>query len=311
MSFAADFRRFSRFSTKRTERTARVSMEAERGWALVSVLWIVSILAMLAAATQALVSTSYRGERQHLESAQADALFEAGVTRAVLGLVDIDAASRWRVDGIPKWFAFDGRTVRIAVQDELGRIDLNATDGSVLHTLFRSAGLDEDQTETIVDRILDWRSPTDLKRLHGATSADYAAAEYPYRPRHGPFQTVDELKLVMGMTPSLFARVEPALTVYTKRPMFDPNVAPREALLALPGYDESRVEDILAARMQTLPSSEGPSNSTGTINPAIGLGGRTFTIAMETRLRHKRFTRTAVVELTGDNNRPYFVLAWE
>jgi len=181
----------------------------------------------------------------------------------------------------------------------------------VLHTLFRSAGLDEDQAEAMVDRILDWRSPTDLKRLHGATSADYAAAGYPYHPRHWPFQTVDELRLVMGMTPALFARVAPALTVYTKRPMFDPNVAPKEALLALPGYDESRVEDILAARTQTLPSGEGSSNSAGTINPAIGLGGRTFTIAMETSLRHKRFTRTAVVELTGDNSHPFFVLAWQ
>jgi general secretion pathway protein K len=304
MNCAAGFLRSNRFSKMRIDKNAH---EDERGWALVSVLWIVSILAMLAAATQALVSTSYRSERQHLESAEADALFEAGLSRAALGLIDNEAASRWRVDGIPKWFTFNGQTVKIAVQDELGRIDLNATDGSVLHRLFLSAGLDEDQSETMTDRVLDWRSPTDLKHLHGATSADYAAAGYPYRPRHGPFQTVEELKLVMGMTPTLFARVRPALTVYTKRPMFDPNTAPKEALLALPGNDEARVENILAERAQNPGET---SNPAGTISPSMGLGGRTFTIAMETTLLHKRFTKNAIIELTGDNNRPYFILAW-
>lgn len=129
--------------------------------------------------------------------------------------------------------------------------------------------------------------------------------------RIGPRKTVDELKLVIGMTPSLFARVAPALTVYTKRPMFDPDVEPRETLLAIPGYDAARVDDILAARMRPLLSGEASSSTMGTLNPAIGLGGRTFAIAMETTLRHKRFARIAMIELIGNSSRPYFVLAWQ
>jgi general secretion pathway protein K len=39
------------------------------------------------------------------------------------------------------------------------------------------------------------------------------------------------------MTPALFAQVKPALTVYSGRQFIDPQVAPREALLALPGMD--------------------------------------------------------------------------
>ena len=73
------------------------------------------------------------------------------------------------------------------------------------------------------------------------------------------------------MTPALFARVRPALTVYTKRPMFDPNTAPKEALLALPGNDEARVENILAERAQTPGET---SNPAGTISPSMSLGGR-------------------------------------
>src|SRR5579863_8363240 len=81
-----------------------------------------------------------------------------------------------------------------------------------------------------------------VKRLDGATDADYLAAGYPYHPRGGPFQRVDELLLVMGMTPELYHRVEPALTVYSGRPLFDPQVAPREALAALDDMDKSQID---------------------------------------------------------------------
>src|SRR5262249_27582704 len=148
-------------------------------------------------------------------------------------------------------FRFDGWFMQTRIQDELGRIDLNFTDSPMLISLFQSAGLDFQTASSLVDKILDWRDATPFKRLNGAKDQDYRDAGYAYRPRNGAFQSLDELQLVMGMTADLFRRVEPALTIYSGRQFFDPQVAPREALLALPSMDETKVAALIAARPQT------------------------------------------------------------
>src|SRR5260221_1739935 len=95
----------------------------ERGWALISVLVVVMSLSMLAAAAQSVTATSLRAEQRAWDRAKSEAILDAGVNAAVLGL--ITSQDNWRVDGVPREFAFEGRTLRIVIQDERGRIDLN------------------------------------------------------------------------------------------------------------------------------------------------------------------------------------------
>ena len=307
MNFAASFRRSSRCSKERDRRGAARS---ERGWALVSVLWTVTMLALMAAATEALTVTSYVGERHAMTDAEADADLDAAVARAVLGISDLRPEQRWRVDGAVRTFVFEGRSVRIAVQDETGRIDLNAASGALIRQLLMGEGVTPEDASRLADNIVDWRSTTGLQSLNGATGADYQAAGLSYRPRHGPFQTVDELKLVLGMTPALFARIRPALTVYSKRAMFDSSVAPREALLALYPNDPGKIDTILRAREGDPNMAMRPGFAPGAIVSLSAPGGRAFSIAAEVAIGRRTFRRDAVVELSGDDKRPYFVLAW-
>src|ERR1700733_11055908 len=195
-----------------THRTNPDNVSAgEHGWALVSVLWVVTALTLMAAATEELTSSAYRIERRAIDRAQAEATLDAAIVRAALGIEAPDIVDRWRVDGTPESLTFDGKTVTVSVQDELGRFDLNAVDGSMLSALFRAENVPLDESDKLVDRILDWRGSTDLHRLHGATSEDYTAAGLPYKPRHGPFQSLDELRLVLGMPPYLFEKIRPTL----------------------------------------------------------------------------------------------------
>jgi general secretion pathway protein K len=288
------------------------AIERQRGWALVSVLWIVSMLAMLAAATQALTLTSTKTEHRAGDAARADADLDAAIVRAVAGIADPNLSQRWRVDGVAQSFVFDGTAISVSIQDELGRIDLNASDGSLLRQLLQAVGVQSDDAAALSDKIVDWRNPSNLHSLHGATDADYAAKGYAYRQRHGPFQSVEELRLVMGMSDALFARIRPALTVYTDRPMFDPTVAPREALLALYPGDPGQVDAMLATRAahSALASGDGPSYPAGIVSPSVSLTGRAFAIGAELVRKGRHFRRDAVIEMTGDNKQPYFVLAW-
>jgi len=267
------------------------------------------MLALMAAATQALTVTSYQSERHAMVDARAEADLDAAIVRAVLGISDLRPEQRWRVDGTARAIVHDGLTVRIAVQDEMGRIDLNAASGSLIRQLLLGIGLSPDDASAMSDRIQDWRSATGLGSLNGATNADYKAAGLAYAPRHGPFQTVDELKLVLGMTPALFARIAPALTVYSSRPMFDPNVAPREALLALYPDDPRKINEIMRARLGD-PNATALQGAPGAAATQPAPIGRAYTITAGLAIGRRIFRRAAVVELTGDGKRPYFVLAW-
>jgi general secretion pathway protein K len=209
------------------------------------------------------------------------------------------------VDGQPRDIGIDHTAIKIAVQDELGCIDLNMADGSVISQLLAAAGLSMDQAQALTDKILDWRDSSGLRRLQGANAADYKAAGYPYRPRNAPFRSVRELKLVMGMTPDLFTKIEPALTVYSHSPSLDPNTAPQMALAALYRGNAAQTQSALAQRQAAAP---GGQDLKGIISPQISLAGRAFAIAAELTVGGKRFRRQEVVEITGDPQRPYLVM---
>jgi general secretion pathway protein K len=275
--------------------------------ALISVLWGIALLSIVAASFLSAGKVSYRHAHNTLEIAQTDAVAEAAINRAILALLDLRPDKRWRVDGIAQTFNFAGTSVRISIQDELGRIDLNHADGSLLVGLFQSAGLDAPLASSLVDKILDWRDTNALKRLNGAKAQDYVRTGRAYRPRNGPFQSVDELKLVMDVTAELFRRVEPALTVYSGRPFIDPRVAPAEALLALPAMDAGKVASLIADRAA---STYGQPLPGGASAPSLPVTGRAFTIRAEFEKPSGLPAREAVVRITDDPAKPYWVLSW-
>jgi general secretion pathway protein K len=276
--------------------------------ALVSVLWGVALLSVIATSLLAAGNASYRLARNAVELSQSEAVADAGINRAILALLDPRPDKRWRVDGTSQSFAFSGIPIRLAIQDELGRIDLNYADGSLLAALFRSVGLGALSANSLVDKILDWRDPNPSHRLNGAKQNDYRESGYLYQPRSGPFQSVDELKLVMGVNPELFKRVEPALTVYSGHQFFDPQVAPREVLIVLPAMNTETVGALVAARSGMQPDA---GSTTGVLAPPTAAPGRAFMVRAEVQKPDVVRVREAVVRLTGDLAQPYWVLSWK
>ena len=144
--------------------------------------------------------------------------------------------------------------------------------------------------------------------LHGYASgteaSDYEHAGLPNHPRNAPFQTVEELKLVLGVTPELFHRVEPVLTVYSGKPLIDARVASPLARQALAGGN---------VQSGPLADPQGRwlnNRGAGTVDPSLSLNGRAFRIGIAFMLGKTRILREAVVRLTGDPSKPYWLLCW-
>ena len=219
-----------------------------RGIALVIVLWTVTLLAVIAGSFTMITGTETKLIRNRIANAEAQALAEAGVYRAVLAMLGPNSEDRWRPDGRVYAFSFGGGEVRISIQDEGGKIDLNRGADAFLAGLFATVGLDERDSLALVDAIADFRDRDRFHRLQGAEDDDYFAAGLSYGAKDGPFVAVEELHQVMGMTAELYRRVAPFLTVYSSRSSVDPMVAPAEVLLAVPGIVPEQVDYLLALR---------------------------------------------------------------
>jgi general secretion pathway protein K len=110
---------------------------------------------------------------------------------------------------------------------------------------------------------------------------------------------------VMDMTPDLLHKIEPALTVYSGRQFIDPQVAPREALRALPGMSPDSVQAALVARdRQQAPASLLFGDA------LTSLRGRAFSIRTEFKMSNRTIVHDAAVRLTEDPNQPYWLLSW-
>lgn len=266
------------------------------GFALVSVLWGVAVLSLIAAAVLSSSVLSSKFQKRITMDALGSALADAGIARACLALLDERFANRWRTDGGVQKLDFAGHEVQVTIQDELGRIDLNAADFEILRHLLISVGVDASASEELANRVLDWRESDDLHRTRGFNAA---SPQGVWRPRHGPYQSVDELLLVQGVTAELFAAISPALTVFSQKANVDPSVAPASVLSALPGMDEGRAADILAERERL----GGPSSS------SLSRVGRAFAIRAEVEIGTRRFVRSTTIRLTPKGNSPCLVLS--
>ncbi len=93
---------------------------------------------------------------------------------------------------------------RVQLVDETGKINLNRASEETLQTVFTNLGVEEPRRSVLVDSILDWRDEDDLHRTNGAESDYYLSLSPSYTAKNGPFDTVEELMWVRGVTPELF-----------------------------------------------------------------------------------------------------------
>jgi general secretion pathway protein K len=280
----------------------------ERGFALVMVLWAAVILALLAGGVAAMARTGiWRAQHQTREDALRT-IADGALNLVLLQIVDPRGAAPPPVDGTPFDVTFDSRVVHLTVQDEAGKIDLNAAPATALQAVLAANGLDESAAEALTDKVLDWRELGVGKRLYGAKAEDYRAAGYAYGPRQGFFPRVEELKLVMGMTRALYDRIAPVLTVYSQSPSVDPQVAPPEVLRLLPGMDEEAVQRLMDARTQgDTALGQLPGRLPGRV-----LIGHAFTIIASVRSEEgTTVISTAIIRLVGQPQSPFWVYRWD
>lgn len=236
-----------------------------RGLVLIIVLWIITLLTIMAGSLVYTVRTETLLASHGVERAQAHALAQAGLNYAALQILRPTSERRWPVDGSRQTWRFGPGSVAITVTDVSGRIDLNSADRELLRTLLTAVGVAEENLDSLLDTIEDWRDEDDLRRVNGAEREEYEAAGQIVGPKNKPFDSVEELQQVLGISSTLYRQLAERVTVFSRQPGINPAVAPGNLLRILPDVDATTVDDYLVARAehftQGLPPPPVPVNS--------------------------------------------------
>ena len=188
----------------------------QRGVALIVVLWIFIFLFVVAFDFSASVREEANAAHRYNDENQGYYLALAGFQKGLYDFLSQATGKQLQrnqqsserppdlFDGNWREEKLGAGTYRVRLMDEGSKINLNRADENTLRRIFTNLGIEEPHRGILVDSILDWRDPDDLHRINGAESDYYRSLSPPYSAKNGPFDTVEELLWVRGVTPSLF-----------------------------------------------------------------------------------------------------------
>ena len=231
-----------------------------RGVVLITVLWIMVGLSLLALTLAATVRTEATLAAASGEAEQAY-FFARGALETVLYRIaypDPDPGKQralFPYSGGMNHYRVSSRNMRchVSLMDEAGRLDLNTASPEILARLLSIVGANPARAEALATAVVEWRTPVPRPGPSGA--------------RGRPFGFVEELLQVPGVDRELlygrarrrkdgrtvFQRgLMDFLTVYSGTSRVNVNYAPAEVLAALPGMDRERARSLVAARSRRL-----------------------------------------------------------
>jgi general secretion pathway protein K len=185
------------------------------GFALIVVLWFLVLLSAIGIYMLANARSQTAMARNTLGAARAEALADGAVANATASQMLTDPTKRWRMDGTPYHLNMAGGEATVRMIDESLKINPNLASDTLMSGLFQALGLDRQHADSLGAAIADWVQSGDDPRPLGAKKAQYAAAGRSYGPPGQPVESLDDLQLVLGMTPQLLAAALPYLTIYT------------------------------------------------------------------------------------------------
>ena len=284
----------------------------ERGAALLLVLWLLVLMISLVGVFALGARTEALQGRTLARSAAARYAAEAGVEVAALHLQGADGDARWVPDGRAIEFCYGDQRVQVRVVDESAKIDLNVAPPELLVGLMQALGVDFERARRLSGAIQDWRDGDDLLNAEGgAEDPQYAAAKLPYGAKDRPFETLSELRLVLGMDPSLFEKMRPHLTVWSGLARPNPAFASQPVLQAM-GMGAEQAAGVVAQR-EGPPAGIPGGGDGGADGLAIAQGSGTYSISSQaTRPDGTRVRIQAAIRIGGGGGfgQLYLPLSW-
>jgi DNA uptake protein ComE-like DNA-binding protein len=186
----------------------------QKAVALISVLWIVTVLGVITMVFTRQSTLSLKINRNINQGNQALMLAEAGIFRLMAELVEDDEMTTFDDENetwssnqdafadvplgrgiyrLTKPNLAEENSINYGGMDESGKLNINTATREMLLML-------PEATEETADAIIDWRDDDDNPGAFGAESDYYQSLPEPYLAKNANFDSVEELLLLKGIT---------------------------------------------------------------------------------------------------------------
>jgi type II secretory pathway component PulK len=266
----------------------RVSHD-ECGFALLAVTIAIAVLALIIATVGDAAHRHVNEARGRLTRMKMAAALDGAITTVAANLAggSLSAGAL----SIAQTITVGGIAVTVSARPEASKIDLNAASPGLLSALFRAIGIDNERAAELSDSIVDWRDADNFAGANGAEMSEYLSAGRLYGPANGNFDSISELRLVLGADDALLSCLAADITVFT-------NMTGVEA-----AYSSKHVRDALG-----LGSS--PARSVALVGGESIQPGVIFEVtARATDADGNAISRESVLRLTGNPKDPIWNLA--
>lgn len=250
-------------------------------------------LMVIGASRGTIVAASAEADRARVQAAA-----EAGLAIALRDLVNGGPGGAVPIDGRERRLRFGDAALAIAIQDERGKVPLNALEHKQVRRMFAELGLTGERLDIATDSFLDWIDEDEDARANGAERDYYAPMRI--HPRDGALRSVAEVALIRGVGKALTDRLESVATVHYGVGSFEPAHASLMAIRVIEGEEGGAID--LLNRQRELAGQRTALE----IGERSALIGRPLTIAVEARLAQTTRARLRqIVILTGRAASPY------
>ena len=196
----------------------RMHHNEKGGVALILVVWIVVVLIAIVGEFSYSMRTELNITRNFKEEEEAYQLALAGIEQAKMEILSVPELYYVFMDENETLIFGDPELTEEVIEetdrkgelgkgsfsytitDEDGKMNINIATSSQIKQIFLDSGVDLEDVDEIVDSIIDWRDENDLHMLNGAEEDYYQSLDNPYSCKDGPFDLIEELLLVRGMS---------------------------------------------------------------------------------------------------------------
>ena len=313
------------------------SRSRQRGSALLAVLWLSIALSAIAFALSRSVRTELERAGFNVDSTRAYFLARGGIERAMLRMMRPlrpgvqDGRQGFRPGQNFMEFAFASGTVRVAIEGEGGKLDINRAPPQALAQVLAATGLEPGLAVTLAARIAEARSRALWSAAGQAVSTaggTNVAALSTFSGRRASFQELEELLMIPGVNADIlygtYARNEQGglqrvgglsrhLTVWGGGAVDAAYASPQ--ILQAAGMPPTQAAMVVQIRaMRPLQAQDlDLSAQDGPLRLGLAPGSRAYTLRATARLNQGRGVRTvaALVKMAEQpDDPPVRILRW-
>ena len=241
-----------------------IDSAANRGIALMMVLWVLVLLSIISLNYFRANRWNSAGTRNFKEETTAYYMAMSAYQEAVKYIISDKDPSLDFIDNEGNFWTdtetepvtgkrmTENGEIDIRISDENGRININYADDNRLRRLFAYAGIPEESVTELIDSLLDWKDPDKEHHLSGAEDEYYESLPDPYTTKNLLFDVPEELALIKEMKPEYFQhedREHGLLNLITTfgTNTININTVPKEVMQVL-GFDDNEIEAIMKQR---------------------------------------------------------------